>query len=211
MVWAPGSCAKDLLGLATGDVRQATDEYGAMAERFGHQISDYIVDGGLPHGVFVIARHDERQAQMFGNCKLGEGPYYALVKNHCLVHVEAFRTIERILTGHQPLLNNALLPRVGVAAIAKRALRPGEVIERGCGSFDLRGVCVNIDERSGHVPICLASRMRVRRAIEPGAILSMDDVELPESEALDAWQAIEHRVLSANKEVCAGRGRNEGH
>ncbi len=36
------------------------------------------------------------------------------------------------------------------------------MIERGCGSFDLRGTCVNIAERPGHVPICLASELHVQ-------------------------------------------------
>jgi len=91
------------------------------------------------------------------------------------------------------------VPRVSVASIAKRALSPGAVIARGCGSFDLRGTCVNIAERPGHVPICLASDVRLRRRVEPGQLLTMDDVELPETEALAAWQAIERRVLEARR------------
>ena len=73
------------------------------------------------------------------------------------------------------------------------------MIERGCGSFDLRGSCVNIAERPGHVPICLASDLRIKRRVEPGQLLTMDDVELPATEALAAWQAIERRVLAARR------------
>jgi predicted homoserine dehydrogenase-like protein len=76
------------------------------------------------------------------------------------------------------------------------------MIERGCGSFDLRGSCVNIVDRPGHVPICLASQMHVKRPVAEGQVLTMDDVDLPESEALAAWQAIEQRVL-ASREVAA--------
>jgi len=129
------------------------------------------------------------------NFKLGDGPYYVLIKDYCLVHLEVFKTIERIVRERRPLLNNGAVPRVSVASIAKRALRPGDVIERGCGSFELRGTCVNIADRPGHVPICLASDMRVRRRVEPGQLLIMDDVELPETEALTAWLAIERRML----------------
>jgi predicted homoserine dehydrogenase-like protein len=193
-----GIASEELIGLSTGDVQQATDQYGAVAKRIGNPISDYILHHKLPHGVFVVAQHDERQALVISNYKLGDGPYYALVKHHCLVHLEAFRTIERVLSAGRPLLNNGALPRVSVAAIAKRKMRPGGMVERGCGSFDLRGGCVNITERPGHVPICLANRVRVLRTVEPGAFLSMDDVELPQSEALAAWQAIESRVLKAN-------------
>ncbi|HSA79481.1 MAG TPA: hypothetical protein VLE23_01580 [Geminicoccaceae bacterium] len=194
-----GIAKEDLIGLATGDLKVAAAELGAAADRLGHPISEYILDRGLQHGVFIVARHDERQATPLRNFKLGDGPYYVLIKDYCLVHLEVFKTIERVMQGRPPLLNNGALPRVGVASIAKRALKPGELIARGCGSFEVRGSCVNIAERPGHVPICLASNMRVRRPVERGQLLTLDDVELPETEALAAWQAIEHRVLAASR------------
>jgi predicted homoserine dehydrogenase-like protein len=101
------------------------------------------------------------------------------------------------MQGRAPLLNNGVLPLVSVASIAKRELEPGTVIERGCGSFDLRCTCVNIADRPGHVPICLASDLRLSRRVEAGQLITMDDVELPENEALAAWQAVERRVLAA--------------
>ena len=198
-----GIAQEDLIGLATGDLKVAAAELGATADRLGHPISDYILDRGLPHGVFIIARHDDRQALPLRNVKLGEGPYYVLIKNCCLVHLEVFKTIERLMQGRPPLLNNGALPHVSVAAIAKRELEPNRVIERGCGSFDLRGTCVNIAARPGHVPICLASSLRVKRRVEPGQLLTMDDVELPETEALAAWQTIERRVLAAHRQAKA--------
>jgi predicted homoserine dehydrogenase-like protein len=192
-----GIAQEDLIGLATGDLKVAAAELGATADRLGHPISEYILDRGLQHGVFIIARHDERQALALRNFKLGEGPYYVLIKDYCLVQLEVFKTIERVMQGRAPLLNNGVLPRVSVASIAQRELETGTVIERGCGSFDLRGTCVNIADRPGHVPICLASDLRLTRRVEAGQLITMDDVELPETEALAAWQAIERRVLAA--------------
>jgi len=196
-----GIAKEDLIGLETRDLKLAAAELGAAADRLGHPISDYILDRGLQHGVFIIARHDPRQATPLRNFKLGDGPYYVLIKDYCLVHLEVFKTLERLVRERRPPLNNGARPRVSVASLAKRALRPGEVIERGCGSFELRGTCVNIADRPGHVPICLASRMRIRRRIEPGQLLTMDDVELPETEALAAWRAIERRVLKPERAV----------
>jgi predicted homoserine dehydrogenase-like protein len=97
------------------------------------------------------------------------------------------------------LLNNGAAPRIGVAAVAKRQLEPGELIERGCGSFELRGSCVTIADHPGHLPICLAQGIRVRRRVVPGQIVTMQDVEVPESEALAAWQAIERRALKVGR------------
>ncbi len=46
--------------------------------------------------------------------------------------------------------------------------------------------------------------MRIRRRIERGQLLTMDDVELPETEALSAWRAIERRVLDAADRAASG-------
>ncbi len=114
-----GIAKEDLIGLATGDLKVAAAELGAAADRLGHPISEYILDRGLPHGVFIVARHDERQATALHNCKLGEGSYYVLSKDYCLVQLEVFKTIERVMQGRPPLLNNTASPRVSVASIAK--------------------------------------------------------------------------------------------
>jgi predicted homoserine dehydrogenase-like protein len=191
-----GIAREELIGLETGDLKRAAQELGAAAERLGHPISEYILDRGLQHGVFVVARHDERQATALRNLKMGDGPYL-LIKDYCLVHLEVFKTLERLVERRRPLLNNGSEPRIGVASIAKRALEPGHLIERGCGSFDLRGICVHIADRPGHVPICLANQVRIRRRVEPGQVLTMDDVELPDSEALRIWRGIEARALGS--------------
>ncbi|NJO37310.1 MAG: NAD(P)-dependent oxidoreductase [Rhizobiales bacterium] len=194
-----GIAQEDLLGLETGDVKHAAQELGKAADRLGYPISEYILDRGLPHGVFIVARHDEAQKQPLMNCKLGEGPYYLLIKDHCLVHLEVFKTIERVAEGRPPLLNNSRTPTIGVAAVAKRDLAPGTVIERGCGSFDLRGICVNIAERPDHLPICLANDLRLKHPVEAGAVLTADDVDMPESDAWKMWQAIRETSLSRFK------------
>ena len=191
-----GIAQEDLIGPETGDIQEGAKILAETAEKLGYPISDYILDRNLPHGVFVVGRHDERQAVALRNLKMGEGPYYTLKKNYCLVHLEVFKTINRITRERRVLLNNSAIPRIGLASVAKRELKPGDYIERGCGSFDLRGICVNIVDRPGHVPICLACRLHIRRNVEPGQVLTFDDVELPESQALDSWRAIEDRVLA---------------
>jgi predicted homoserine dehydrogenase-like protein len=182
-----------LIGLPTKDLEIAAAELGGIAEKLGAPISDFILDRSMPHGVFIIARHDEGQVIPLRNFKMGDGPYYVLVKQYCLAHLEVFKTIERVICDRRPLLNNSAEPRISVASVAKGELKPGDTISRGCGSFDLRGICVKINERPDHLPICLASDVRIRQHVEPGQIVTMDDVELPESEALSVWEAIRGR------------------
>jgi predicted homoserine dehydrogenase-like protein len=192
-----GIAKEELIGLETKELDHAARELGAVADQLGHPISDYVLDISLPNGVFVVARHDEGQSVALRNFKLGGGPYYLLVKDYCLAHLEAFKTIERLVRERRPLIDNGAKPRVSVASVAKRRLRTGERIERGYGSFDLRGICVNIADRAGHLPVCLARDCRIRRSIEPGQIIMLDDVELPETQALAAWRAIEEGALGA--------------
>ena len=194
-----GIAKEDLIGLETGDLKHAAQELGKAADDAGFPISEYILDRGLSHGVFVVARHDELQKQPLMNFKFGEGPYYLLIKDYCLVHLEVFKTIERVANGGQALLNNSSRPRVGVATVAKRDLAPGTVIERGCGSFDLRGICVNLADRPNHLPICLANDIEVKRPIAAGEVLTADDVDMPETEALKIWKTIEHEALSLDR------------
>ena len=74
--------------------------------------------------------------------------------------------------------------------MAKRPLMPGHVIRRGIGSFDLRGVAIRIADEPKHVPIGLLSDAVVVRQIEEGQLIANDDVDLPNSLALRAWQEI---------------------
>ena len=196
-----GIAQEDLLGLEIGDLERASEELGRDADRFGYPISDYILDRGLQHGVFIIARHDDAQRTPLQNVKLGEGPYYLLVKDYCLVHLEVFKTIDRVAREKRPLLNNSRMPRISVASIAKRDLRPGDAIGRGCGSFDLRGSCVNMIDRPGHLPICLANDLRIKRSVAAGDMLTMSDVEMPDRDALAIWQDIEGQVLASSKKA----------
>ncbi|WGF86753.1 SAF domain-containing protein [Marinivivus vitaminiproducens] len=188
---------EELIGPETDDLNQAAQLLGEAAETLGRPITDYVLSRTLPHGVFLVARHDEAQRDALRYLKLGDGPHYVLIKNNIFVHLELFKTLRRVVEGGAVLLDNATTPRIGVAAVAKTPLAPGTAIERGCGSFELRGVCVRIAERPDHLPIGLADRLVVRRAVEPGQILTLDDVDLPPSTALDLWCAIRDRSTAA--------------
>jgi predicted homoserine dehydrogenase-like protein len=181
---------EELLGPAVDDLGEAARRLGEAALGAGGLITDYVLSRQLPHGVFVVARHDPAQRAALSYLKMGDGPYYTLVQPNILVHLEAFKTLERVAAGGGALLHNSTRPRLSVAAVAKRPLRPDERIGRGCGSFELRGICVRIADRPDHLPIGLANDLVVRRAVEPGQVLVMDDVELEETPALGLWRSV---------------------
>ena len=86
------------------------------------------------------------------------------------------------------LLDNGLNPSISVASIAKQQLSAGSLIEKGIGSMQIRGEAIRIAEHPDHVPAGLLSQVHVKRNVEPGQIITFDDVEIPDTLAYAAWR-----------------------
>jgi len=153
-------------------------------------VSDYVLSSTLPAGVFLLVEHDEDQQDSLRYYKLGQGPYYVLERTYHLCHLEIIKTIKRVLGGGGVLLDNSASPRFSVAAIAKRDLKVGESIEKGIGSFTVRGTAIKIKNDLHHVPIGLLANAKLIREVKEGERVHFDDVALPESLALDVWKEI---------------------
>jgi predicted homoserine dehydrogenase-like protein len=179
---------KGMLGIESVDYQDGAKELARRADAMGLIISDYVLSPKSPAGVFIAAKHDREQAPFLRYYKLGEGPYYVLTRPFHICHMEISKTIRQVLDGGGVLLNNGENPQVSVATVAKRRLVPGEVIKRGVGSFSVRGEAVKNSEYTGHVPIGLVFDVVLKRFVEPGEVVSFDDIEIPESQALVAWQ-----------------------
>ncbi len=173
-------------GLASTNLDDSASLLGMMAERVGQPIVDYVIPSGYPAGgVFLVGRHDEDQARAIEYFKLGRGPFYTLVRPFHLCSLEVGKTVRRVLSGGGVLLNNSTEPTLGVAAIAKRAMKPGELIERGIGGFQFRGEAIKLAQHPDHVPIGLLRKTALKRAVEPGQIITFDDIDVLPSRALD--------------------------
>ena len=190
-----------LLGPEVLTVKHGAEILGAAAEELGAPISDYILTKDAPGAVFIVARHDEEQEGALNYMKMGDGPYYVIKKPYHLCHLEMIKTLRGVVSDSTVLLDNGDLPLASVATIAKRELLPGTKIERGMGSFDVRGECVRITEMEGHVPIGLMHHAVIKRRIAPGEFLTMADVDLPDTLALRAWMATEESVIQARGTV----------
>lgn len=185
------SIAQDgMLGPTVETLVEGGQILGAHAKRLGRPIADYVIAPRAPAGVFVVAEHDPRQQPYLSYFKLGEGPFYTLVQNYHLCHLEIGRTIDRMLAGGRPLLDNSPRPRIGVAAVAKRDLEIGYTIHRGIGGFDVRGEAVEIARHPHHAPVGLLADAVVRRRISAGDYVEIDDVDIPDTLAFSAWREI---------------------
>ena len=190
--------AKDgLIGLKNDDSMDGGSILAQEAKRLGEPISDYLLSPKLPAGVFLTVEHSAHQKEGLRYYKMGEGPFYTLDKPYHLCHLEIFKTIDRVLAGGGVLLDNSTHPTISTTTIAKRDLLPGEIIEKGIGSFDVRGIAVKIKEHKNHVPIGLMKNVVIKRAVKAGDEITFDDVELPESLAVKVWKNIEKKVFES--------------
>ncbi|MCB0190179.1 MAG: hypothetical protein KDE31_38165, partial [Caldilineaceae bacterium] len=181
---------------------QAADQLAALAEALGQPISDCVLSPQspvvkFPHGVFITAIHDACHHDALRYYKLGDGPYYTLLRPYYLPHLEIVKTIRRVLQGGGALLTNSAMPRISVAAIAKRDLPPGEVIPYGAGSFAVRGSAVRLADYPDHLPIGLLQHAVIRHAVAAEQMLTFADVDVPDSLALHIWQTILERVTES--------------
>ncbi len=181
---------RGLIGIECVDYNDGAKQLAERASSLGIKISDYVLSPKSPPGVFITAKHDREQAHFLKYYKLGDGPYYVITRPFHLCHLEISKTIRQVLKGEKVLLNNGENPTISVATIAKRRLMPGEIIKRGIGSFEVRGEAIKIADLPGHLPIGLVFDVVVKHYIEPGEVISFTDVEIPESQALVAWQDI---------------------
>jgi predicted homoserine dehydrogenase-like protein len=168
---------------------------GAEATRLGTSLSDYVLNRKLPAGVFVTCEHPTERPHVLRYLKLGDGPYYTLLRPYHLCHLELPRTLRRIIAGGGVLLNNSAQPKINVVAVAKKDLPAGTLIETAIGSVELRGETVRISELPDAPPIGLLSGSRLRHSVAAGQTLMTSDVDIPNSLAKKAWDSIRQQSL----------------
>lgn len=192
-----GIARDGLLAPSSDDLNQTGEELAEEANLLGHPISEFVLAPKAPPGVFITAEHDERQKDALRYYKMGEGPYYTILQNYHLCHLEMMKTIRRVINGGGVLLNNGENPMISVAAIAKRTMQTGEEITKGIGSFQVRGEAICISTNPNHVPIGLLVNAVMKNQIEEGQMITFDDVELPRSLALTAWfETVEKELIN---------------
>jgi predicted homoserine dehydrogenase-like protein len=182
------------MGPLSDDVFTGGVQIAEAAKQLGRSVSDYILSPKSPAGVFIIAEHESNQKDYLRYLEMGEGPYYSLVQGYHLCHLEVAKTIRRVLNGGGILLNNTITPQVTVVAIAKKDLQAGDEIQRGIGSFEVRGIATKFSSHPNAVPIGLLENVTMVKRVEAGAILTFDDIDIPDSLALKACLKIKESL-----------------
>ncbi len=176
-------------GIKQSNINTAATELARIASGLQSPISDYVLAPGNA-GVFVVGTHDESEWRALNYLKLGDGPYYVLVRPYHLCQYEIIKTVRRVLAGGGVLLNNSTQPSISVIAIAKCDIPKGTHISRAIGGFLLRGEAVRMADAPGHIPIGLIQNATLERNVQAGEMLRFEDVDLPQSLALDIGQKL---------------------
>src|SRR5690554_5779277 len=190
-----------MIGLPTNNFEEGAFALGRQALERKTVLSDYIISKKSPPGVFITATHQEDLAAELKTYKMGDGPFYLLYKPMHLCFFEIPNTILNLIHRGEKLLDNGTSPGVSVASIAKCKLEAGSFIEKGIGSMQIRGEAISIEANPGHVPVGLMSQAHLKRAVEPGQVITFDDVELPESLAYHAWKETINTTLESSNMV----------
>lgn len=178
---------EELLGYSSGSLKDDALRLASLAKQKGRVISDYIIHATEKNRVFIVAEHDEKQQASLEYLKLGSGPFYVLTQDRVLCHLEILKTVKRVVTIGTALLNNSSRPHISLATIAKRDLPSGTLIKQGIGSFDLRGIAVNMLDQPLHVPLGLMSNIMLTKPVKKGEMITFDQIDIKPSLALDAW------------------------
>lgn len=152
---------------------------------------DYVVGARPGPGVFVLGTTDHPVQKHYLNLyKLGAGPYYCFYTPYHLCHFEVPTSVARAVLFRDTTLAPAGGPRVGVVAVAKKDLAPGELIEE-FGGYQVYGVADNMDTIRAErlLPIGLSIGCRLKRPISKDAVLTMEDVDVPPNRFVDALYA----------------------
>ena len=183
-------------GLKCKDIKSGGLELALKARKIGQAISDYLLPENRYPGVFVVTETTEQQLPyvQYYKVRINDTPFVLLERPYHLCHFEAIQTLNKILYTGKILLNNSVAPTVSVAAIAKKELLPGNKIDRAIGSFYTRGEAIRITDYPNHIPIGLLQDAVIERKIEPGQILTFDDVFIPDSLATFAWRTINQKT-----------------
>ena len=176
----------------TGTHVDESRELFALDElRNGPGIVDYVVGAVPSPGVFVLGIHDDPAQQHYLNLyKMGEGPLYCFYTPWHLCHFEVPITVARAVLFGDATIAPLGGPLVEVVATAKVDLEAGQEID-ALGGYLTYGLAENAEVASAErlLPMGLAEGCRVVRDLPKDAVLTYEDVEIPEGRLIDRLRA----------------------
>lgn len=173
----------------------ALEEDGGRCPHPG--IVDFVQGKTLAGGVYVTVKVGSQRIQEDLNyLKVGKGKYFTFFRPYHLWFLEAPISIARAHLHGEQWLAPLDTPVAENIAVAKRDLKPGDVLD-DFGGYTTHGIMERAEEayRLNALPVGMTPGARMARAVSKGSILAWDDVELDEESAVVRLRrAQDHRV-----------------
>jgi predicted homoserine dehydrogenase-like protein len=158
----------------------ALEEDGGISQFPG--VVDFVQGAAMSGGVFVTVRvEDERIQADLNYLKVGKGKYFTFFRPYHLWFLEAPISIARAHLKREVWLAPLDEPVADIMTVAKRDLKPGDILER-FGGFTTYGVMdlAETARQLNALPVGISPGAKVVRPVPAGEILTWDDVELDE-------------------------------
>jgi predicted homoserine dehydrogenase-like protein len=193
-----------------GDIMKIGSLYDIEELRSLGGIVDYTVGTPLTK-VYCLAEHrDPKQRHYLNLYKMGEGPLYPFFIPYHLVHFEVPNAIARVVLLRDGVAKPMAGPTVEVAAIAKRDLKAGEILD-DYGMYMTYGEAVGAIEMSSgrYLPEGLVEGCKLVKDVAKDKVVTYRDVELPPGRVADRLRAEQIRVFLGERwlEEIVGHGR----
>jgi predicted homoserine dehydrogenase-like protein len=182
-----------------GHVDELTTHYDVDELKSHGGIVDYVVGTRPGPGVFVLGTHDDpKQRHYLDLYKLGPGPLYSFYTPYHLCHFETPLSVARAVLFQDAVLQPLAGPVVDVITTAKTDLKAGDVLD-GMGWYMTYGQCENSEVVRAErlLPMGLAEGCRLVRDLPRDAVLTYDDVEIPEGRLHDKLRAEQDSYFGA--------------
>ena len=140
---------------------------------------DFSVGKGIAPGVFVIIEAEHpRILERMKDLKMGEGPFFSLIRPYHLTSLEVPLTCARAVLYNKADMFPNPVPSAEVCAVAKKDLAIGEVLGQ-IGEYDYRAVTYRTDEarKEKAIPCGLLEKARVTKTIKKGSLITAHNVD----------------------------------
>jgi predicted homoserine dehydrogenase-like protein len=141
---------------------------------------DYILGAEPNGGVYVVGYHNDpyHREVLHQTYKMGAGPFYVFYRPYHLCYFEAAGTIVDAVVNKRAQMQPRPVLTTNVFAFAKKNLCKGEELD-GAGGNTCYGLIENMADQAGAegLPVCLASGVRIKKAVRKNAKILLENVE----------------------------------
>ena len=166
-------------------VREGSDFYLDKLTPGG--MVDFMLGASPANGAFVIARtEDPTKAKYLKYLKMGDGPLYTFWTPFHLPQLEVPITVARAVLFGDATVTPMAAPVCDSIAVAKRDLKPGDVLD-GFGGYACYALIENyrVSRREDFLPMGVSEGCRVVTSVPKDAPVRYSDVELPPDRLCD--------------------------